>query len=49
MLAARGIALVYGGAQVGLMGALAEGAKQNGGIYHRSLTPILTDQRNSSS
>jgi len=31
MLAARGIALVYGGAQVGLMGALAEGAKQNGG------------------
>ena len=31
MLAARGIRIIYGGAKVGLMGALAEGALGNGG------------------
>lgn len=31
MLAGRGIGLVYGGACVGLMGAVADGALQNGG------------------
>lgn len=30
-LAERGIGLVYGGAQIGLMGAVADGALQNGG------------------
>lgn len=30
-LAAKNIALVYGGANVGLMGAVADGALQNGG------------------
>ena len=31
MLAVRGIRIIYGGAKVGLMGALAEGALQEGG------------------
>jgi uncharacterized protein (TIGR00730 family) len=31
ILAARGIRIIYGGAKVGLMGALAEGALENGG------------------
>ncbi len=41
VLAARGIALVYGGTSVGLMGVLADAALAGGGIVHGVLPEVL--------
>lgn len=41
LLAAEGIALVYGGGNVGLMGAVADGALRAGGEVHGVITEAL--------
>lgn len=41
LLARQGIALVYGGGNVGLMGAVADGALQAGGEVHGVITQAL--------
>ena len=41
MLAARGIRLVYGGGQVGLMGVVADAALEGGGDVHGVITEAL--------
>ena len=41
LLAKRGIAVVYGGGNVGLMGAVADGALSNGGEVHGVITKAL--------
>ena len=43
-LAERGIGLVYGGARVGLMGAVASAALQNGGNVIGVIPHVLVDQ-----
>jgi uncharacterized protein (TIGR00730 family) len=44
LLAARGLRLVYGGAKVGLMGAVADGAMAAGGEVIGVLPQALTDK-----
>ncbi|HVB06243.1 MAG TPA: TIGR00730 family Rossman fold protein [Acidimicrobiales bacterium] len=44
LLAGAGIALVYGGGNTGLMGALAEGALSSGGEVHGVITRALEDK-----
>ena len=41
LLATEGIALVYGGGNVGLMGAVADGALRAGGEVHGVITEAL--------
>lgn len=41
LLAREGIALVYGGGNVGLMGAVADGALSAGGVVHGVITEAL--------
>ncbi len=44
MLAAEGIGLVYGGASIGLMGAVADGALAEGGEVIGVLPAVLADR-----
>ena len=43
ILAERGLELVYGGGHVGLMGAVANGSLENGGVVHGIITSALLD------
>ncbi|XDZ66794.1 TIGR00730 family Rossman fold protein [Alphaproteobacteria bacterium LSUCC0684] len=41
MIAARGLGMVYGGGRTGLMGAVADGATENGGQVHGIIPRFL--------